>query len=157
MLSFPYPGGASIEQRGRLGRRTIRFPIPHVAGLDFSFSGLKTSLLYYLRDHGRGDIDDICHSFQETLIDVLLEKIASAVRATGIRRVAVTGGVAVNGRLRERLNALGGAEGFEVRFPDKPLCTDNAAAIAACGRERFRRFGPSSLAIPALSREAIGT
>jgi N6-L-threonylcarbamoyladenine synthase len=155
MLGFPYPGGAFIEEHGRKGQRTVKFPMPQIAGLDFSFSGLKTSLLYYLRDHKHGTVEDICHSFQETLIDVLLGKIEAAIEATGIPRVAVTGGVAVNGRLRDRLNSLGAQQGFEVRFPDKVMCTDNAAAIAACGAERYRLFGATALSQAAFSREAL--
>jgi N6-L-threonylcarbamoyladenine synthase len=156
MLGFPYPGGAFVEERARGGRRAVKFPLPQIPGFDFSFSGLKTSLLYYLRDHREYRVEDVCFSFQETLIDVLLNKIGAAMEDTAIRRVAVTGGVAVNGRLRERLFALGRERSFEVRFPDKVLCTDNAAVIAACGYERFQRFGPSPLSLAARSREAIG-
>ena len=155
MLGFPYPGGAFIEEYARNGQRTIRFPLPQIAGLDFSFSGLKTSLLYYLRGHPTDRIEDVCHSFQETLIDALIDKIAAATRSTGIRRVAVSGGVAVNGRLRERLAALGDRQGFDVRFPEKVLCSDNAAVIAACGAERYRRFGATALSRAAGSREAL--
>jgi N6-L-threonylcarbamoyladenine synthase len=154
MLGFPYPGGAHIEQQARKGRRTIKFPLPRVPGLDFSFSGLKTSLLYYLRDHGQPvgagshlALADICHSFQEILIDALWAKIKAAGEQTGIKRLAVTGGVAVNGRLRERFPAA--------YFPAPELCADNAAMIAACGYERFRRFGPSSFSLAARAREAL--
>jgi N6-L-threonylcarbamoyladenine synthase len=153
MLGFPYPGGAFIEERARCGRPTVGFPRPKIAGLDFSFSGLKTALLYYLRDHPEFNRDDVCHSFQEALIDALAGKVNAAVEQTGVTRVAVTGGVAVNRRLRERLQD--GERGLQIWFPPAELCTDNAAMIAACGHERFSRFGPSTLALAARSREAL--
>jgi N6-L-threonylcarbamoyladenine synthase len=186
LLGFPYPGGAFVETHARDGARTVRFPVPQIPGLDFSFSGLKTALLYYLQDAGlvprtaksqipaprallaprEGSsrntgprtpmIADICHSFQETLIDFLLVKLAAAAEETGVRRIGVSGGVAVNGRLRERLTALARKHDFTVYFPPVSLCTDNAAMIAACGHERYSRYGASLLSLPALSREDIG-
>jgi len=155
MLGLPYPGGALIEEHARLGAHTIKFPVPQVPGLDFSFSGLKTALLYYLRDHPHYQLNDICHSFQETLIDFLMAKVVRAVDDTAIPRIAISGGVASNSRLRERLQALTAKQTLEVFFPDRALCTDNAAMVAACGYARFQRFGPSPMSLAAKSREAL--
>jgi len=183
MLGLPYPGGMFIEEHARQGRRAVKFPNPQVAGLDFSFSGLKTSLLYYLRDlkaqetqNGRRKdaenafcersdsatsaisaswLADVCHSFQETLVDALVTKVARAAEETGVKRIAVTGGVAVNLRLRQRMQELAETRALEVLFPDRSLCTDNAAMIAACGHARFERFGPSPLSLPAFARQAL--
>ena len=196
MLGFPYPGGAYVEEWARRGSPAIKFPHPQVAGLDFSFSGLKTSLLYYLRDHplegptadrrpptadlspqrtprtpgdrsgltsegvaspppGATRLADICCSFQEALIDALLAKVLTACEETAVPRIAVSGGVAVNRRLRERLEQAGRPRGIDVFFPDPGLCTDNAAMIAACGYQRFKRFGPSPLSLPALARQDL--
>jgi N6-L-threonylcarbamoyladenine synthase len=155
MLGLPYPGGTFIEEQASLGRCAVRFPLPQVAGLDFSFSGLKTALLYFLRDHQGYNLADVCCSFQEALVEALLAKIAQAVQETGVRRVAVTGGVAVNRRLRERLQELGRKQALETSFPDQALCSDNAAMIAACGHERFKRRGASPWSLPALARQAL--
>jgi len=155
MLGLPYPGGMFVEEHARQGRRSVKFPSPHVAGLDFSFSGLKTSLLYYLRDHPDFNLADVCHSFQETLVDALVTKVAQAVDETGVKRVAVTGGVAVNTRLRERMQGLAVQHGLQVFFPDRALCSDNAAMIAACAQARFERFGSSPLSLPALARQGL--
>jgi N6-L-threonylcarbamoyladenine synthase len=155
MLGFPYPGGTFIEDNARRGTRSIKFPAPRLEDLNFSFSGLKTALLYYLRDHPGCQCEDVCHSFQETLIDALLDKLSAAVDRTAITRVAVTGGVAVNRRLRERVTAAGRNLGFVAYFPGPELCTDNAAVIAAAGYARFQRFGGSPLSLPARSRQAL--
>jgi N6-L-threonylcarbamoyladenine synthase len=155
MLGLPYPGGMFIEEHARQGRRAVKFPNPQVAGLDFSFSGLKTSLLYYLRDHKEFSLADVCHSFQETLVEALVTKVARAAEETGIKRIAVTGGVAVNLRLRLRMQELAETRALEVLFPDRSLCTDNAAMIAACGYARFQRFGASPLSLPAFARQAL--
>ena len=157
MLGLPYPGGMFVEEHARQGKRAVKFPSPQIAGLDFSFSGLKTSLLYYLRDHREFNLADVCHSFQETLVDALVSKVALAVDEAGVKRVAVTGGVAVNTRLRERMQELAGQRSLEVFFPDRSLCADNAAMIAACGHARFERFGPSPLSLAAFARQPIDT
>ncbi|MEO0107836.1 MAG: tRNA (adenosine(37)-N6)-threonylcarbamoyltransferase complex transferase subunit TsaD [candidate division WOR-3 bacterium] len=167
MLGFPYPGGAFIEQQARQGRPVVHFPEPKIAGLDFSFSGLKTALLYYLRDIGflvpgrtgqLGDqaLADISCSFQEVLIDCLVHKLSQAVTETGIRSIAVTGGVAVNRRLRDRLDQLAREHGLVLCVPAATLCTDNAAMIAACGYERYKLFGPSSPELAASARAELG-
>jgi N6-L-threonylcarbamoyladenine synthase len=155
MLGLPYPGGARIEEHARSGRPTVKFPIPRLPGLDFSFSGLKTAILYYLRDHPHYQLDDVCHSFQETLVDYLLSQVERAIDETGVPRVAVSGGVAANGRLRTRFSGLEKLRAVRTFFPEPALCTDNAAMVAACGYARFRRCGPSLFTLAAKSREDL--
>ena len=155
MLNLPYPGGSFIEKLAAAGKRSIKFPLPKISRFDFSFSGLKTAVLYYLRDTKDPKFEDVACSFQEVVFDFLLTKIQSVVEECGIRRVAVSGGVAVNNRLRERVNNFARKNEVECYFPGAELCTDNAAMIAAAGYERFKRFGSSPLSIPAQARAQI--
>jgi N6-L-threonylcarbamoyladenine synthase len=157
LLGLPYPGGPEIERLSREGRATfVDFPRAHLGeeSLDFSFSGLKTAVLYYVRgkdpkfvaDH----LSDIAASFQAAVIDVLVLKALRACRLRGILRLAVAGGVVSNGALRERLGEAGLAEGVKVHIPDPALCTDNAAMVAACGSFRLSRSEHSPLSLGAV-------
>ncbi len=146
MLGLGYPGGPAIEEAGRDGNpAAVPFKRPYLApdSLDFSFSGLKTALLYHSRGQSkrgrRGDllpgvsVPDAAASFQETVVDVLVRKTFLAVRQTGVPRVILGGGVAANTRLREKMIAQATRRGVSLTIPDKPLCTDNAAMVAAVG------------------------
>ncbi|MEO0115119.1 MAG: tRNA (adenosine(37)-N6)-threonylcarbamoyltransferase complex transferase subunit TsaD [candidate division WOR-3 bacterium] len=155
MLGLPYPGGHFIERLAEKGNRTIKFPIPQIENYDFSFSGLKTAVLYYLRDTQDPKKEDIACSFQEVVFDFLLNKIEKAVVATGIRRVAISGGVAVNKRLRERVKTFADKNQITCFLPKSELCTDNAAMIAAAGYSRYQHFGASPLTTPALARAKL--
>ncbi|HAH08328.1 MAG TPA: tRNA (adenosine(37)-N6)-threonylcarbamoyltransferase complex transferase subunit TsaD [Elusimicrobia bacterium] len=144
LLKLPYPGGPSVERAGRSGDPSaVPFPRPILPGCwDFSFSGLKTAVLYHVRDHapkkaGARFVSDICASFQEAVVDTLIEKTLSAAEHLGARRVVLGGGVAANGRLREKFLARAGR--VEVLFPPLSLCTDNAAMIAHAGSLRLKR------------------
>ncbi len=139
MLGLPYPGGVAIERSARAGRADAwRFPraLLGPSSLDFSFSGLKTAVRYALRDAfgaeppGGTDLADVCAAAQEAIVDVLVEKAARAVRATGLGRVVLAGGVAANARLRERMVERGEQEGFDVVLTPLAYCTDNAAMVA---------------------------
>lgn len=145
MLGLDYPGGPALDRLARAGSPSaIRFPRPYLnrKGLDVSFSGLKTALLYYLRDRQReGGIQslaDIAASYQEAIVDVLIEKAFRAVRAYPVKGLAVVGGVAANSRLRARFAER--AERAELVFvvPPLHLCTDNAAMVAAAAWEEYR-------------------
>jgi len=155
LLGLPYPGGVEVERLAREGRESIGFPVPDPGGLDFSFSGLKTAVLYHRRDHPDAPRADVAASFQRAATQAVTDRIERAVRKTGLRVVGVSGGVAANGYLRERLGELARRREFRLLIPRSAYCTDNAAMIAAAGAERFARFGPSSLDLPAAARTPL--
>ncbi|HVW16968.1 MAG TPA: tRNA (adenosine(37)-N6)-threonylcarbamoyltransferase complex transferase subunit TsaD [Solirubrobacteraceae bacterium] len=141
LLGLPYPGGPHLERLAEQGDpEAFAFPLARgVAGLDFSFSGLKTALLYRLRAYDEepahpAPLADLAASYQRAIVEALALRVERAVRDTGLRRVALGGGVAANGPLRARIEAL---EDVEVHVPPRALCTDNAAMIA--GAARFAR------------------
>ena len=152
LLSLGYPGGPVIEREAEGGdARAIAFPRASVGdgSLDFSFSGLKTSVVHYLKGFGPGarpagvpgpqEVRDICASFQQAAVDMLVERLMRAAREIGVERLVVAGGVACNGALRRALKVEADAEGFDLFIPPPGLCTDNAAMIAAAGAVRLRR------------------
>jgi N6-L-threonylcarbamoyladenine synthase len=141
LLGIPYPAGAELERLASTGRPdAIDFPRPMASspGFDFSFAGLKTAVMVYLRKHPRTPPEDIAASFLASVIDVLESKSIEATRRYRLPRLVVVGGVAACRALRERLAASGAARGIEVSAPPPRLCTDNAAMVAATGS--FRHF-----------------
>src|SRR5262249_35159426 len=137
LLGLGYPGGATIERLARGGDpRALRMPRP-MAGkgdLDFSFSGLKTWVANWVKQHGRpagAALAALCASFQRAVVDSLVAKTRDAARRLGVRHLQLAGGVAANGALRESLRAAGEEDGFRLFVPPPRLCTDNAAMIAA--------------------------
>jgi N6-L-threonylcarbamoyladenine synthase len=136
LLGLGYPGGPALERLARDGD-ALAFDFPTgagVAGLDFSFAGVKTSLLYKVRELGEAESErrraDLAASYQRAIVEALAARAERALRQTGLGRLAVGGGVAANGALRERLAGLG----VELDVPDAKLCTDNAAMIASAAR-----------------------
>ncbi|MCX8014797.1 MAG: tRNA (adenosine(37)-N6)-threonylcarbamoyltransferase complex transferase subunit TsaD, partial [candidate division WOR-3 bacterium] len=129
MLGFSYPGGSFIEKLAQKGKRTISFPVPNIPGYDFSFSGLKTAVLYYLKSQSNSNKEDVACSFQETAFDFLLQKIRRAVSEYQINKVGVSGGVAINKRLREKFNEFGKAHNVNFYFPDWAMCMDNGCLL----------------------------
>ncbi len=136
LLGLPYPGGPALERLAAEGDPdAFDFPVAsRVPGLDFSFAGLKTSLLYKLRDLGEEEAGarraDLAAAYQRAIVEALARRVEQGLETTGRRRLAVGGGVAANGPLRERLAGLGA----ETAIPPPELCTDNAAMIAAAAR-----------------------
>ncbi|MBK7374576.1 MAG: tRNA (adenosine(37)-N6)-threonylcarbamoyltransferase complex transferase subunit TsaD [Chitinophagaceae bacterium] len=158
MLGLPYPGGPLIDKYAKQGNpKRFTFPEPRIPGLDFSFSGLKTSILYFLKNAGTSNLfkeefradeatrqrfidenlDDICASVQERIISILLNKLKKAAAETGITDVCLAGGVSANSGLRSAFKALGEKEGWRTFIPAFEYCTDNAAMIAITGYFKF--------------------
>jgi len=155
LLGLPYPGGAEIEKLAQVGKPMINFPVAGAGNFNFSYSGLKTAVLYYLRDHPDASKPDVAASFQVAAVHQITGKIEKAVKKTGLQKVGVSGGVAANRYLRQRLEMLAQRLGFQLLIPRIQYCTDNAAMIAAAGTERYQRFGPSPFNLPAFARLSI--
>ncbi len=145
IMGLPYPGGPEIDKLAQAGNpKAFAFPEPKIQGLNYSFSGLKTSFLYFLRDRLKEDdrfIEknkvDLSASIQDTIIRVLLSKLRRAARETGIREVAIAGGVSANSGLRQQLTVMAKKEGWKVYIPDFQFTTDNAAMIAIAGYFKY--------------------
>lgn len=173
LLGLPYPGGPLVDKYAKLGNpKAFKFPEPRIEGLDFSFSGLKTSILYFLQNAGRSNVykesflateserkqfidnnlPDICASIQDRIISILLNKLKKASAETGITNICMAGGVSANSGLRAGLQELGKKCGWNVFIPAFEYCTDNAAMIAITGYYKFLKNDFSSLDIAATAR-----
>ncbi|QHV94375.1 tRNA (adenosine(37)-N6)-threonylcarbamoyltransferase complex transferase subunit TsaD [Spirosoma endbachense] len=147
LLNLPYPGGPLIDNYAKAGNPlAYKFPMGEMPGLDFSFSGIKTAILYFLRDNVKKNPDfiaenlaDICASIQHTLVQMLLTKLKRAVRETGIRDIAIAGGVSANSGLRSALTQLGDEQNWNVFIPRFEYCTDNAAMIAMAAQFKYEQ------------------
>jgi len=162
MMGLGYPGGPIIDRLAAQGDPLrFKFAKPHIPGLDYSFSGIKTSLLYFVRDEIAKDPDfmeknkeDICASFQKTLIDILMDKLIKAAKQTGIREITIGGGVSANSGLRERIVAEGRKRGWNTYLPEFKFTTDNAAMIAIAGYYHYLAGERTSLDVAPVSRIA---
>ena len=162
MMGLGYPGGPVIDRLAKLGDPTrFKFAKPHIPGLDYSFSGIKTSLLYFVRDEMAKDPsflennkEDICASFQKTLIDILMDKLVKAARQTGIKEVAIGGGVSANSGLRSRIAEEGRKRGWHAYLPAFKFTTDNAAMIAIAGYYHYLAGERTPLDVAPVSRMA---
>ena len=138
VMGLPYPGGPWIDRLAKEGdENRFKFAQPQIKGYDYSFSGLKTSFLYFLRDELTTDPDfieknkaDLCASLQKTVVDILMKKLTKAAKDLGVRQLAVAGGVSANSRLRQAFVDYGKQSGCEVFIPPFSFTTDNAAMIA---------------------------
>ncbi len=145
VMNLPYPGGPVVDKLAALGNPgAFKFAKPVIKDLNFSFSGLKTSFLYFLRDQIKEEPDfieknkeDLCASLQHTIITILLDKVAKASKKTGIKEIAIAGGVSANTGLRNSLTQLGEKNGWNVYIPQFKFTTDNAAMIAITGYYKF--------------------
>ncbi|MET0637715.1 MAG: tRNA (adenosine(37)-N6)-threonylcarbamoyltransferase complex transferase subunit TsaD [Chitinophagaceae bacterium] len=168
LLGLPYPGGPLIDKYAREGNPDrFRFPEPKVSGLDFSFSGLKTSILYFLQNAGtsniykeefrvteeeralfiKNNLADICASIQQRIVSILLNKVKKAAEETGITQICLAGGVSANSGLRKAFEETGVKLGWQTYIPAFEYCTDNAAMIAIAGYYKFlaKDFSPLSI------------
>ena len=157
LLGLGYPGGVMIDKLSSKGDKNVHsFPIPFNTkkSLDFSFSGIKTSLVYFLKKNGvknDQDLNDICAGYQESIVKSLLNKTFHAAEQHSINNVVICGGVACNSRLRELGMDYAGERGIGLYYPSPFLCTDNAAMIASLGYFRFMEGNTSDLNIDAYS------
>ena len=159
ILGLPYPGGPLIDRYAQDGNSTrFRFPEPRMPGLNFSFSGLKTSILYFIQnetakdpDFIRKNLPDICASIQGRIVSILLNKLKTAAAQTGIKQVCLAGGVAANKGLRKAFEETGIAFGWKTFIPEMAYCTDNAAMIALTGYYKYldQSFSPLSVTVSA--------
>ena len=165
MLQLDYPGGPQIDAWAKKGNPdAIAFPRPYATGADhdFSFSGIKTSVLYYLRAHHlRGTkipdilLDDICAGFQESVLDVLVQKTIRVAQQWNSPHIAVAGGVSANSRLRAKMSAAAEAAGKKLFIPKLEYCTDNGAMIAVVGYRKYRQERFSSMTVTATANLSL--
>ncbi|MBX3240761.1 MAG: tRNA (adenosine(37)-N6)-threonylcarbamoyltransferase complex transferase subunit TsaD [Chitinophagaceae bacterium] len=176
MLGLPYPGGPLVDkyaQSGNPGR--FHFPEPQIPGLNFSFSGVKTAILYFLQNAGKSyvykeeflaseeekkafieqNLADICASIQHRIVTILLNKLKKAARETGIRDICLAGGVSANSGLRAAFLALGQKEGWNTCIPRFEYCTDNAAMIAITGYYKYLKNDFAELDVDISARTAL--
>ena len=145
ILGLPYPGGPLIDKYAQEGNpKAFSFSKPKISGLNFSFSGLKTGILYFIQKNIEENpnfitehLADICASVQHTIVEILMSKLKKAVKETGIKQVAIGGGVSANLGIRNALTALGQQYGWQTFVPKFQYCTDNAAMIGIVGYHKF--------------------
>jgi N6-L-threonylcarbamoyladenine synthase len=162
LLGLPYPGGPLIDKYAREGNpASFSFPEPQIPGLNFSFSGLKTAILYFLQHHTAKDpafigahLPDICASIQGRIVSILLNKLRRAARETGITDLCIAGGVSANSGLRSAFTEMGRAEGWNTFIPPFEYCTDNAAMIAITGHYKYLQNDFAPLSVSASARTA---
>jgi len=173
LLGLPYPGGPLIDQHAQNGNgKRFNFPKPHVEGLDFSFSGLKTSIVYFLQQAGKSvnykqgqqvdkieqenfiseNLSDICASIQDRIISILLDKLEKAVSQTGIQSVCLAGGVSANKGLRKEFLTLAEQKGWNAHIPSFEYCTDNAGMIAITAYYKYVENQYSNYTTPSSAR-----
>ncbi len=147
LLGLPYPGGPVLDRYAKEGNpKAFTFPVTRMPGLNYSFSGIKTAVLYFLRDRLAENpnfiienLPDLCASIQYTLVEMLLIKLKEAMKQYGITEVAIAGGVSANSGLRAALSALSLRKGWTLYVPDFEYCTDNAAMIAMAAHFKYLR------------------
>jgi len=145
VLGLPYPGGPLIDKHAKNGNiHAFEFGKPKIKELDFSFSGLKTSILYKVQNNMQKNpnfitenLEDLCASIQHSIVSILLKKIEKAIQQTGIKQLAIAGGVSANTYLRSELEKLATTKGYQLYIPKFEYCTDNAAMIAIAGYFKY--------------------
>lgn len=164
VLGLPYPGGPLIDKYAQLGNpKAFSFTKPKVDGLNFSFSGLKTGILYFVQretkknpDFITKNLNDICASIQHTIIEILMDKLKKAVKQTGVNQIAIGGGVSANSGIRSALKKASKDHGWVTYIPEFQYCTDNAAMIGIVGYLKLIQNDFSKQNITAKARYSIG-
>ncbi|WP_088323055.1 tRNA (adenosine(37)-N6)-threonylcarbamoyltransferase complex transferase subunit TsaD [Polaribacter tangerinus] len=160
ILGLPYPGGPLIDKYAQLGNpKAYSFTKPKVGNLDFSFSGLKTGILYFIQKQERNNPNfiaenrnDICASIQHTIVEILMDKLKNAVKETGIKNIAIAGGVSANTEIRKRLSKAEKYWGWSTYIPKFEYTTDNAAMIAITGYLKYIQQDYASMNVTAKAR-----
>ncbi|MEM8897499.1 MAG: tRNA (adenosine(37)-N6)-threonylcarbamoyltransferase complex transferase subunit TsaD [Bacteroidota bacterium] len=160
LLGLPYPGGPQIDRHAREGDPSrYSFPKADVGRFEFSFSGIKTSLLYLLRDGLKGDpdfikknLDDLAASYQNRIVSILIEKVEDAAKEYGVTQVALAGGVSANSQLRSAFTTMCEQNGWQAFIPSMAYCTDNAAMIAYAGYQKWKAGMTSELTLAPYTR-----
>lgn len=160
ILNLPYPGGPLIDKYAQMGNpKAYKFTEPQIEGLDFSFSGLKTNILYFIQKETAANpnfiqehINDICASVQHTIVSILMNKLKKAIQQTNIKEIAIAGGVSANSGLRKAIKDLGIEKKYNVYIPDFQYCTDNAGMIAITAYYKYLKNELGSLDIPISAR-----
>ena len=161
IMDLGYPGGPIIDRLAKNGNpKAFTFATPHIANYDFSFSGIKTSFLYFLRDRLEEDPNfieehkaDLCASIQQCIVDFLLKKLEKAALAHRVRQVAIAGGVSANSCLRSGLQRLGEKHHWKVFLPSLPFCTDNAAMVGIAGYYKYLKKDFADISLPPYTRD----
>lgn len=160
LMGLPYPGGPLVDRYAKLGDpNRFRFPEPNIPGANFSFSGLKTSVLYFLQQESKKDpvfvetnLHDICASIQQRIVSILLNKLRKVAHDTGIREVCIAGGVSANSGLREGLINMGEQYGWNTYIPRFEYCTDNAAMVAITAYYKLQQNDFADLSVSPSAR-----
>lgn len=160
ILGLPYPGGPLIDKYAQQGNpKAYKFSKPKVGDLDFSFSGLKTGILYFIQknlkenpDFIKENLHDICASIQHTIVEILMDKLKNVVKATGIKHIAIAGGVSANSEIRKRLQVAEQHWGWTTYVPKFQYTTDNAAMIAITGYLKYLNNTYSDVSVTAQAR-----
>lgn len=160
IMDLGYPGGPIIDRLAKDGNAdAFHFATPAIPGFDYSFSGIKTSFLYFLRDQLKADPSfvesrkaDLCASIQKTIVQFLIKKLDKAILATGARQIAIAGGVSANSYLRQQLQALGHRRHCDVFVPKFQFCTDNAAMVGIAGYFKYLNHDFADISLPPYAR-----
>jgi N6-L-threonylcarbamoyladenine synthase len=159
ILGLGYPAGPLIDKLAKQGIAKFEFTEPQVKDFDFSFSGLKTNVLRFIQketssnpDFIKENLNDICASVQDRIISILMNKLLAASKQTGIKEIAIAGGVSANSKLREELQVIGARKGWNTFIPDFKYCTDNAAMIAMTAHFKYLKGEFSDQSITPLAR-----
>lgn len=163
LLGLPYPGGPLIDKHAKEGNpKAFQFPITRMPELNYSFSGIKTAVLYFLRDQLKENpnfieenLADLCASIQYSLVEMLLIKLKAAVKQYGVKEIAIAGGVSANSGLRDTLTQLAAQKGWNLYIPKFEYCTDNAAMIAMAAHYKYLKGEFSSMDVTPLAKMKI--